>query len=177
MPKFQTMEVWQQAESLMQPAFIRLVANFDKRLNESAWKGTYEDIQAWPEGTSEATKATVLHLRSQLENAPDDQQVEELERSLSQLPTPYPGYLLHLTKDDRQQDDRQLTVDLWNLCYQICFRNYDPVSGTSFQSEFGERLGEGVEIDRTLFDETGEVDWDQLDEKVRQIVNPIFDQE
>jgi hypothetical protein len=165
MPKFQNIAVWQQAEALMQPAFIRLIANISKQLEQSTWRGDYENVEVWAEGTSEETKTRVFLLRQQLESAPADQ-VERIEAALEQLPKPYPGYQLRLTRSEQR-----ITVDLWEVCYQICFQDYDLLSGTS-QGEGIE--GEGVAIDASLFDETGDVDWNRLDEKAAQIVAQIF---
>jgi hypothetical protein len=165
MPKFQNMSVWQQAETLMQPAFIRLIANISKQLERSTWKGDYENIEVWTEGTSEETKTRVMLLRQQLESAPPDQ-IKSIEAALEQLPKPYPGYHLCLTKSEQR-----ITVDLWEVCYQICFQNYDLLSGTS---QGDTRAEEGVAIDGSLFDETGDVDWNRLDEKTQQIVEQIF---
>ena len=166
MPKFQTTEIWQQAELLMQPAFIRLIANLEKQLEDPAWKGTYKDVQVWAEGTSEQTKALVMQLRSQLEGATNEQ-TEAIEQQLSQLPEPFPGYWLYLS-----QGDQQFTIDLWDLCYQICFQNYDPIHGTSHAAD--EPIGKSVAIDVSLFDETGEVDWHRLDDKTCQTVREFF---
>lgn len=170
MPKFQTLEIWQQAEVLMQPAFIRLIANIGKQLEQSTWKGEYADKWVWAEGVDEATKAEVMQLRSQLEAAEGDQ-VAEIDRALAQLPAPYPGYQLCLT-----QADQQVCVDLWELCYQICFRDYDSESGTSWTRGFGQPPSQSVEVDATLFDETGEVDWNRLDDKARKCVDRLFAQ-
>lgn len=166
MPKFRDMSSWQQAEQLMQPAFIRLIDNVRKQLDESTWTGSYEEIPVWSEGTSDAEKAQVVQLQERLKTAPAEE-ADEIERSLAQLPTPYPGY--HLTL---KQHDRQVSVDLWQLCYQICFQNYDADSGTAHASGQTETLP--VEVDTSLFDETGEVDWNRLDEKTQQIVERIF---
>jgi hypothetical protein len=166
MPKFQDITVWQQAEALMQPAFIRLIANITKRLEQSSWQGTYEDVQIWAEGISEETKTRVLLLRQQLETAPPEQ-APAIEAALEQLPKPYPGYYLCLTRSESR-----LTVDLWEVCYQICFADYDALSGTSHA--VGEPVGDSVRIDETLFDATGDVEWHRLDEKTIQVVDTIF---
>jgi hypothetical protein len=162
MPKFQNIAVWQQAETLMQPAFIRLIANISKRLERSTWKGDYENVEVWAEGTREETKARVRLLRQQLDSASLDQQAS-IEAALEELPKPYPGYNLCLTRNEQR-----ITVDLWEVCYQICFQDYDLLSGTS------NAAGDGVAIDAALFDETGDVDWNRLDDKTQQIVEQIF---
>ena len=76
---------------------------------------------------------------------------------------PFPGYQLCL-----EHKGEQRCVDLWELCYQICFTNY---TLTHLESESIE-----VEIDTSLIDETGDVDWNRLDAKSRQIVDDMFSQ-
>ncbi|MBW4470293.1 MAG: hypothetical protein KME45_07790 [Stenomitos rutilans HA7619-LM2] len=166
-PKFQDLTAWQQAEQLMQPAFIRLVDNLRKQLDQSSWKGMYEDVPIWSEGVSAVDKARVSQLQTELKSASAEESIA-IEAALAQLPSPHPGYLLHL-----QQHEQTVTVDLWNLCYKICFQDYDPASGTSHAPESigGSR---GVKIDTTLFDEAGEVDWDQLDRKAHLVVEQTF---
>lgn len=118
-PQFADTLAWQQAELLMQPAFIRLVDNLRKQLDASVWQGTYKEIQ-----------------------------------------DPYPQYHLCL-----QHQDHSVTLDLWELCYQICFCDYKPDLSTE------RRL---VEIDTELIDEMGDVDWERLDAKTQQVLHHIF---
>ncbi|MBW4691383.1 MAG: hypothetical protein KME27_06400 [Lyngbya sp. HA4199-MV5] len=166
MPKFQDLVTWQQAEQLMQPAFIRLVDQLRKQLDQSAWKGTYEDVPVWSDAVSADDRARVTQLQTELKTAsPED--IDAIEAALAQLPSPHPGYLLHL-----QQNEQTITVDLWNLCYEICFQNYDTASGTSHALTQGN--SQGVKIDTTLFDEAGEVDWNRLDRKAQQVVEQVF---
>jgi hypothetical protein len=118
-PRFKTLLAWEQAQLLMQPAFIRVLDNLRKQLETSLWKGSYEEIQM-----------------------------------------PYPGYLLCLTSQEHS-----VTVDLWDLCFQVCFLNYPssvPEESTT------------VDIDTTLIDETGDVDWQSLESKAQHIVQQIF---
>jgi hypothetical protein len=161
MPKFATTLAWQQADLLMQPVFIRVIDNLGKQLEQSTWKGTYQDIPVWAADVPEETKAIVAQLQQQRSIAPPDQ-VEEIEVALAQLPSPHPGYLLCLEKGDRQ-----ITVDIWQLCYQICFRNYSPV----LNAMDGDLT---VDVDTRLIDETGDVDWLQLDAKAKQMIDQIF---
>jgi len=44
-PKFKDIIAWEQAQLLMQPAFIRVLDNLRKQLENSLWKGTYTEIQ------------------------------------------------------------------------------------------------------------------------------------
>ena len=153
-PKFATLEAWQRAEILMQPAFIRVVDNLRKQLDQSSWKGTYRDVPIWEDDTPEAVKATVNQLQEQLKTAPPDQ-AAEIQQTLSHLPSPHPGYELCL-----EQDDRQVTIDLWELCYKVCFNQQDD--------------SQLVEVDLSLIDETRDVDWNRLDDKTKQLVEQIF---
>src|SRR6478672_5789858 len=120
-PKFTDTLAWQQAELLMQPAFLRILDHIRKQLEQSAWKATYQEVQ-----------------------------------------TPYPGYLMCLT-----YKDQQVTVDLWDLCFQVCFRNYHPTHAELESQE--------VEIDSSLIDEElHDVDWHRLDAKAQQLIEQIF---
>jgi hypothetical protein len=75
--------------------------------------------------------------------------------------SPYPGDRLCL-----QNRGKEVTVDFWPLCFQICFVNYNPDLDMDGDQE--------VEIDTTLIDEEGEVDWQHLDLKTQQLVTKIF---
>lgn len=158
-PRFATIETWQQADLLMQPAFIRLIDNLRKQLDTSTWRGQYRDVQVWAEDIPDETKARVLELQQQLESVPPEQ-ATEIQETLAHLPSPYPGYELHLEKNDRQ-----VNVDLWALCYQICFRSDNGEWSDDFP----------VEVDTSLFDETGDVDWNLLEDKTKRIVEQIFE--
>ncbi|MGJ5672745.1 MAG: hypothetical protein ACR9NN_03865 [Nostochopsis sp.] len=155
-PKITNSLAWQQAELLMQPAFIRVVDNIRKLLDLSDWKGTYQDILIWPLETTEDTKAIVTKLLQELEAATPDKALE-IRETLARLPIPHPGYHLCL-----QRQEQKVSVDLWELCYQVCFLDY-----TSPNSD-------AVEIDTSLIDEVGDVDWQSLDNKAKQLVEQVF---
>ncbi|MEL7035701.1 MAG: hypothetical protein AAFO04_08820 [Cyanobacteria bacterium J06592_8] len=74
---------------------------------------------------------------------------------------PYPGYRL-----DLKYNDQQVSVDIWELCYQVCFRNYQPSHASQESQE--------VEIDTSLIDETGDVDWTKLEQKTSMIIDNFF---
>lgn len=153
-PRFATAAAWQQADLLMQPTFIRVIDNLRKHLEYSAWAGDYRDISVWPEGTSEAEQQRVLQLQEALKSA-NSEEVADIQATLEQLPQPYPGYELCLT-----HGDRQVTVDLWQLCYQICFANYGDDAASI--------------VDTQLIDPAGDVDWHQLDAKAKALIEQIF---
>ncbi len=155
-PKINNSVAWQQAELLMQPAFIRVVDNIRKLLDVSSWKGTYQDVLIWPPDTTDDTKALVTKLLQELEAATPEKAVE-IRETLARMPVPHPGYHLCL-----QRQEQQISVDLWDLCYQVCFLDYNPFSDNT------------VDIDTSLIDETGDVDWNALDVKAKGLVEQVF---
>ncbi len=75
---------------------------------------------------------------------------------------PIPGYQLILEHQGEQKH-----VDIWELCYRICFVNYQPAHTLMESQE--------VVIDTLLIDEdTGDVDWSRLDAKTSQLIQEIF---
>ncbi|WP_414752144.1 hypothetical protein [Anabaena sp. CCY 9910] len=154
-PRITNQDTWHQAELLMQPAFIRVVDNLRKQLDESAWKGTYQDVLIWPPNTTDETKTLVTQLLQEMESATLEQ-ADAIRETLAKLPMPHPGYHLCL-----QRQDQSASIDLWELCYQVCFRNY--TSGS-----------EVVDVDTSLIDETGEVDWQRLEVKTKELVEQVF---
>jgi hypothetical protein len=155
-PKITNYTTWQQAELLMQPAFIRIVDNIRKHLDTSSWKGTYHDVLIWPSNITDETKALVNQLLTDMETATPEQ-AEEIKETLTHLPMPHPGYHLRL-----QRQEQQINVDLWNICYQVCFLNYGCENSA-------------VNIDTSLIDESGEVDWQNLEDKTKELVKQVFD--
>ncbi|MFO8041256.1 MAG: hypothetical protein R6U67_17630 [Sodalinema sp.] len=73
---------------------------------------------------------------------------------------PVPGYQLLLELGDRQK-----TLDIWELCYRVCFRDYVPTPSPEQACE--------VDIDTSLIDE-GDVDWERLDEKARTVTHLVL---
>ena len=120
-PKFKNVRDWEQAQLLMQPAFIRVIDNLRKQLEESSWKGAYEEITE-----------------------------------------PFPGYQLHLTRGEEAVD-----IEIWNLCFQICFLDYQPLPNQADSYE--------VEIDTSLIDETGDLDWQLLETKTQRLIKEFFE--
>lgn len=94
------------------------------------------------------------NIRKRLETSP-------WKGSYETLQTPHPRYLLKL-----EHEGREMSVDIWDLCYQICFRDYQPAHAEAETRE--------VEIDTDLIDEAGDVDWVRLDRKTRDIIEDLF---
>jgi hypothetical protein len=120
-PKFATELAWQQAELLMQPAYIRLVDQIRRQTEEN----------------------------------------EDIPVSYIEVTEPYPSNLLCLTKDNQE-----LRVDIWELCFQVCFTNFE---------EICQHPEQVAQIDEHLFDpDSTEVDWTKLDNKAQAAVAQVF---
>jgi hypothetical protein len=66
-----------------------------------------------------------------------------------------------------ESGDRQLKYDIWDLCYQVCFVNYD---GSHSEAE-----SQIVEVDTSLIDMEAKIpDWTKLDNKAKDVVARIF---
>ncbi|MEG3938722.1 MULTISPECIES: hypothetical protein [unclassified Microcoleus] len=95
------------------------------------------------------------NIRKQLEESPWTGTYQNVE-------VPIPGYQLIL-----EHQGEQKSVDIWELCYQICFVNYPPAHSQIQSQE--------VVIDTSLIEEdTGDVDWNRLDAKASQLIQEIF---
>jgi hypothetical protein len=156
LPRITDPTIWQKAELLMQPAFIRIIDNIRKQLDGSSWQGTYHDVLIWPPEITDQAKMHVTQLLHAMGTA-TSQQMEEIRATLTQLPIPHPGYHLQL-----QRQEHQVSLDLWDLCYQVCFVNYS-------------RENSVVTVDASLVDELGNVDWHQLENKTKRLIQQVFD--
>lgn len=139
------------ASHLMQPCLIRVIDNLRKATESLDWQSDYTQAQHWPEGTTEAQKQQVAELSAQLDQA-DADAAPPIEQALGQLPTPLPIYHLRLT-----QGERVATLDVWELCFYLCFDAYSP--------------GQPVTVDVALVDADNEIDWITLDEKAKALVS------
>jgi hypothetical protein len=89
-------------------------------------------------------------------------EVSSWEVSYEEVRDPHPIHYLCL-----QSGDKQLRYDIWDLCYQVCFLNYDG-SHSEVESQI-------VEIDTSSIDmEAGSPDWTRLDNKAKDVVARIF---
>ena len=83
--------------------------------------------------------------------------------SYEEVRDPHPINYLFL-----ESEDKQLKFDIWDLCYQVCFLNYDG-SHSELESQI-------VEVDTSSIDlETGTIDWMLLDNKAKAVIAKIFD--
>ena len=64
--------------------------------------------------------------------------------------------------------NRQLKFDIWDLCYQVCFLNYDG-SHSELESQI-------VAVDTSLIDMEAQIpDWHRLDNKAKDVIARVFD--
>jgi hypothetical protein len=120
-------------------------------------KPKLKDMEAWRQAEllMQPTLLRVLdNIRKQIEQSTWEGTYEEVE-------TPIPGYQLCLHKQEQQ-----VQVQVWELCYRVCFRDY-------IESHTPAETVE-VEIDTDLLDENGEVDWTQLEEKTVKVIDNLF---
>lgn len=158
MLKFENPQTRLLADQLMQPALIRIIDNIRKHLETSAWQGTYHETQLWPDSVDEAQMHRFKDLQEQLSNATPEE-ADQIRAELTKLPQPFPGYELHLTKDEQER-----VVDVWQLCYCVCFERYPVPDGI-------------VTLDNSLIDrEVNDIDWLTLDNKAKSIVEDVFNQ-
>ncbi|MDJ0633403.1 MAG: hypothetical protein QNJ34_09465 [Xenococcaceae cyanobacterium MO_188.B29] len=100
------------------------------------------------------------NLRKQLEES-------EWEGTYKEVTDPFPGYHLCLTRQKRS-----LEIDIWQLCYQVCFNNYVPLPENMFSQD--DQSTQEVDVDTRLLDEMGEVDWQLIEAKAQQSVRELF---
>lgn len=84
-------------------------------------------------------------------------EINNLDISYEEINEPFPNYLLCLKKGDDI-----IKYDLWKICFQICFINYQDDQDNL------------VEIDTNLFDHNYQLDWQKLDDKTITIVTKIL---
>ncbi len=155
MPQFATAQDQRYAQALMQPALIRIIDNIRKQLEGSDWKGSYRDDMLWPPDATAEQKQQYLAIQEMLETATPEEH-DQLQATLSQLPSPDHRYTLCLKKQDQQQE-----IDVWQLCYRLC--------NTEDTSEGA------IAIDPRLLDlELGDIDWIALDQKAQRVVKGAF---
>ena len=80
--------------------------------------------------------------------------------SYQEIEQPFPSYIVCL-----QKDDYQIKKNIWQLCFAICFVNYN-----DNQDE-----NEKVKTDQSLFDEDGEINWQELENKTKALVKTLFE--
>ncbi|MDJ1176474.1 hypothetical protein [Roseofilum capinflatum] len=118
----------------------------------------FKDTIAWQQAEllmQPSLLRVVDNLRQVLETSPWEGTYEEVQ-------DPYPGYVLCL-----QYQGEEVRVNLWELCFRICFVEY-AITHSPYDAQ-------QVEIDTSLIDDTGNVDWTTLEEKTKQVIAEMFE--
>lgn len=102
-----------------------------------------------------------------IDNLRKELETSEWKGTYQEVTHPVPGYHLCLT---RQQ--RSIEVDIWQLCYQVCFDNYSFSPEHIFSQD--DRSTQEVNIDTRLLNEMGEVDWQLIEAKAQNSVRELF---
>jgi hypothetical protein len=152
------------AAQLMQPCLIRVVDNLRKHTETLNWRSDYLEQVRWPGETTAAQRQQVRDLAAQLEGASPAAE-ESIRQQLGQLPTPIPSYELRLTQSidpAPAEEHRTATLDVWELCFAVCFSDYRP--------------DHSVTVDPVLLDPDGEINWLTLDQKAKVLVEQAINQ-
>lgn len=121
-------------------------------------KPTFKNTIAWQQAEL-LMQPALIRIIDQVRKQVEETNWKAIYRDVQ---TPIPGYELCL-----ERNGASVCVDVWELCYQVCFRDYHPTHT--------EQESQEVEIDTSLIDETGDVDWQGLDSKAQQLVKQVFD--
>lgn len=92
-----------------------------------------------------------------LDNIRKESEIQDCEVSYEDITVPFPGYNVCIKKGEIVEKR-----NLWELCFHICFENYNPEDNAPLVT------------DRSLFNSEGELDWHLLDEKAKNLVAKIF---
>lgn len=123
-------------------------------------KPTFQNTADWEKAEilMQPTFIRVMdNLRKQIEKS-------NLKATYEEIKEPFPGYQLILT-----YEDNSVTISIWDICFKVCFINYDLLSNKSSQDSMM------VEIDGNLFDEEQNINWQQLEIKTQEIIQTIID--
>jgi hypothetical protein len=125
-------------------------------------KPTFKNRLAWEQAQilmQPAMLRVVDNIRKELESS-------NWRGTYKEVTVPIPGYHLCLTRSGQQ-----IEIDIWELCYKVCFQKYEPIQHIFSQDD--ENKYE-VEIDTRLLDDFGEIDWQLLESKAQQAVRQAF---
>jgi hypothetical protein len=132
--------------------------------NQRLMKPKFKTVKAWEQAQMLMQPALIRildNIRKQLDNSAWKGEYKEVV-------DPIPGYHLCLTSQGKL-----IEIDIWELCYQVCFQNYLSLPHNIFSSY--DQSSHEVEIDTRLIDDTGEVDWKFLEAKAQKSVRQVIE--
>ncbi len=151
---------------LLQPALIRLIDQLRLQLTGSNWQWSYQTHEIWPENVPQFARDRYGQLQAQLDTVKDTE-AEVLDAELATMVMPVPVYFLDLI-----QGDRQLRINMWELCYQICLQEYSPVLASASLDSPALAL---YSLDPTLLESDETIDWSKLDQKAADVVSQMLE--
>lgn len=125
-------------------------------------KPTFKTTVAWEQAQmlmQPSLLRVIDNIRKELESS-------QWKGTYREVTAPIPGYHLCLSSGDRR-----IEIDIWELCYQVCFQKYEPIQHI-FSHE--DETAYPVDIDTRLIDDLGEIDWQLLESKAQQSVRKVF---
>lgn len=145
---------------------MRIIAKFSKKIkkkrSQTPMKPKFKTRLAWEQAQvlmQPILIRVVDNLRKHLEDS-------EWQGTYKEVTNPLPGYHLCLNRQEKSVE-----IDIWHLCYQICFRDYHSLP---YADSVEDDTTCEVEIDTRLLNETGEIDWHLIDAKAQQSVKQVF---
>lgn len=125
-------------------------------------KPTFKTRLAWEQAQvlmQPALLRVVDNIRKELETS-------SWKGTYKEVTKPIPGYHLCLTNQKHQ-----IEIDIWELCYQVCFQEYNSIHHIFSEDDLSSYE---VEVDTRLIDDLGEIDWQLLESKAQQSVRKVF---
>lgn len=92
-----------------------------------------------------------------IDNIRQESELLEWNVSYEEITEPFTGYNVLLKKGNYSTK-----YNLWELCFKICFNRYEKGQITL------------VETDKTLIDDNGELDWQQIEIKTKKLVKSLL---
>lgn len=121
---------------------------------------------ASPEAWEQAERLMQPALIRMIDNLREFLETLDWQSRYQEVQDPIPGHQLLLEKGDHLY-----AVNIWDLCFQVCFTNYQPRPFIDNLPGNEEPLL--VEIDLQLLQPNGEVDWAALDQKSLQCIQRL----
>ena len=98
-----------------------------------------------------------------IDNLRKQVEVSDWEGTYQECQEPYPGYQLTLKHKEKTK-----TINIWKLCFQVCFIAFSPDNHPELEGK------QEVDIDTSLLNQSGEVDWLRLEEKTSAVIAQFF---
>ncbi|AUC62401.1 hypothetical protein AA637_15160 [Cyanobacterium sp. HL-69] len=92
-----------------------------------------------------------------VDNIRKQAEINNWDVTYKEINEPFPSHILTQKKRDIVKE-----TNVWFICFQVCFK------------EFTTEKNEPVEIDSMLVNDSGELNWDEIEKKTQLIVSSFF---